>query len=176
MGTLAGANHYMSKLTRLVLVATILLGCVGCDQATKGAARAYLSHAPTASYFHDTVRLTYAENPGAFLSVGASLPQATRVAAFQGLVGILTLALIASALFWKRLTKLQILALTLLGASGSGNLIDRLLYSGYVTDFLNLGVGPVRTGIFNVADVVGVVGVVILLFGNASRNTAPMPI
>jgi signal peptidase II len=36
--------------------------------------------------------------------------------------------------------------------------MDRLTRHGYVTDFLNLGVGPLRTGIFNVADFVLLVG------------------
>ncbi len=66
----------------------------------------------------------------------------------------------------------RIVALTLLAASGLGNLIDRLAYDGRVTDFLNMGFHSLRTGIFNVADLVGVIGVAILLFAGAgsSRN------
>lgn len=158
----------MRTLTRLLLVTSLLLGCVGCDQITKGAARSYLSGAPTQSYLQDTIRLTYAENPGAFLSVGASLSKQARVLVFEGLVGALTLALIAAALFWHQLSKPQIVALSLLGASGLGNLIDRFLYDGRVTDFLNVGIGPVRTGIFNVADVAGVLGVLIMLIKSAN--------
>ena len=52
---------------------------------------------------------------------------------------------------------------TLLAASGIGNLIDRLLFDGHVTDFLNLGIDSFRTGIFNIADVVGVLGLATLL-------------
>jgi signal peptidase II len=37
-------------------------------------------------------------------------------------------------------------------AGGIGNMIDRVTNAGKVTDFMNLGLGPVRTGIFNVAD------------------------
>jgi signal peptidase II len=32
------------------------------------------------------------------------------------------------------------------------NLIDRIVYDGRVIDFLNIGIGPLRTGIFNIAD------------------------
>jgi len=46
----------MRALTRLLLVTCLLLGCVGCDQVTKGAARAYLSDAPARSYLKDAVR------------------------------------------------------------------------------------------------------------------------
>ena len=35
---------------------------------------------------------------------------------------------------------------------GIGNLIDRICNNGLVTDFINFGIGPIRTGIFNVAD------------------------
>jgi len=159
----------MRILTRLILAASLLLGCVGCDQATKVAARAYLRDAPTISYLHDTFRLTYAENFGAFLSVGASMSKSVRVAVFQGAVGLVILGLIGAALLWRGLSAMQVAGLTLLGASGLGNLIDRLLYDGRVTDFLNMGIGPVRTGIFNVADIVGVAGVIVLLiFRNAA--------
>ncbi len=162
----------MTRLTRLILVTTLLLGCVGCDQITKVAARAHLSDGPTISYLHDTFRLTYAENSGAFLSLGASLPKPVRTAVFQGAVGLLVLGLITSALFWRGLSGLPVTALALLDASGLGNLLDRLLYDGHVTDFLNLGVANLRTGIFNVADVVGVVGVAVMLM---QRNANAPP-
>jgi len=44
-------------------------------------------------------------------------------------------------------------AWALILAGGIGNLIDRVSQQGLVTDFMNVGIGPVfRTGIFNVAD------------------------
>ncbi|MEZ4617845.1 MAG: signal peptidase II [Caldilineaceae bacterium] len=48
-------------------------GCVGCDQATKMIARQELATAPMQEYRDGFFRLLYAENPGAFLSLGASL-------------------------------------------------------------------------------------------------------
>jgi signal peptidase II len=54
-------------------------------------------------------------------------------------------------------------AVALLFAGGVGNLIDRITSGGSVVDFINLGIGSVRTGIFNVADVAITVGVLILL-------------
>jgi signal peptidase II len=52
----------------------------------------------------------------------------------------------------ERLQGLALLGATLFVAGGASNWIDRLA-NGRVVDFLNVGVGPVRTGIFNVADV-----------------------
>ena len=49
------------------------------------------------------------------------------------------------------------MGLVLFVAGGSSNWIDRVLH-GRVVDFLNLGVGPIRTGVFNVADVAIVAG------------------
>lgn len=161
------------KLTRLVLVATLLVGCVGCDQVTKGLARAHLSHISTISFLHDTVRITYAENPGAFLSLGATLSKSARVAIFQAGAGFLVLGLIWSALCWRGLSRAHVVAITLMGASGLGNLIDRVLDNGLVTDFLNVGIGQVRTGIFNVADMVGVLGVLVFLIFRSSAALPP---
>jgi signal peptidase II len=122
------------------------------------------------------VRLTYAENPGAFLNLGASLSRPARTAIFQFGIGLVVAALLWAALFRRGLSRPQVVALTLLGASGLGNLIDRLLYGGVVTDFLNVGVGSLRTGIFNVADMVGVLGVIILImFRGASTPSDRAP-
>ena len=161
----------MRKLSRLLVVTTLLFGCVGCDQLTKSFARAHLSPGVVASYAHDTVRIVYTENIGAFLSIGESLSHAARTALFQGGVGLIVLGLVLAALMWRRLGPPQIVALSLIAASGLGNLIDRLIHDGRVTDFLNLGLGQLRTGIFNVADVVGVVGAVMLLV--CRGDTAP---
>jgi len=42
-------------------------------------------------------------------------------------------------------------------------LIDRVARDGLVRDFLNVGVGPLRTGIFNLADVALMAGCVLLM-------------
>lgn len=41
--------------------------------------------------------------------------------------------------------------------------MDRLMSDGKVIDFINIGIGNVRTGIFNLADVVILVGAVLLV-------------
>ena len=42
-------------------------------------------------------------------------------------------------------------------AGGSANLVDRMT-RGSVIDFMNVGLGPLRTGIFNVADMAIMLG------------------
>ena len=53
---------------------------------------------------------------------------------------------------------------------GSGNLIDRILHDGTVVDFLNFGIGSLRTGIFNVADVAIMGGAALLIFTALSKT------
>ncbi|MEJ0099821.1 MAG: signal peptidase II [Pseudomonadota bacterium] len=163
----------MRKLTRLGLIAAILIGCVGCDQLSKHAVRTHLELGYSESFLGDTLRLTHAENPGAFLSVGANLAAPARIAVFQVGVGIIVLGLLLYALLARNLGRWTVAALALLAASGLGNLIDRLAFDGRVTDFLNMGIHSLRTGIFNIADVVGVVGVVILLCASGSSRETP---
>jgi len=153
----------MRSLTRLGIVAVLLFACVGCDQVSKNVVREQIAIGYSQSFLGDTFRLTHVENSGAFLSLGASMPEAARVAVFQGGVAIVVAVLLYFALFTRQLDAWAIAGFTLLAASGIGNLIDRVMQDGRVTDFLNLGLGPLRTGIFNVADVVGVIGVVLLI-------------
>jgi signal peptidase II len=55
------------------------------------------------------------------------------------------------------------LGLAFLWAGGVSNLADRVARGGRVVDFLNVGVGPLRTGIFNVADMAIMLGVALVL-------------
>jgi len=152
----------MVGLVRLGLIAILLFACVGCDQVSKGIVREHLALGESHSFLADTFRLTHTENPGAFLSIGASLPEGARIAVFRVGVSILVLGLLGYALL-ARLTTWGVIGFSLLAASGIGNLIDRMMFDGHVTDFLNVGIGSLRTGIFNTADVVGLVGFAFLI-------------
>jgi signal peptidase II len=67
------------------------------------------------------------------------------------------------AAFRFRLSGPALVGLALYFAGGASNLVDRVM-RGSVIDFLNVGVGPLRTGIFNVADMAILLGVGIFLF------------
>jgi signal peptidase II len=95
--------------------------------------------------------LSYAENPGGFLSIGAGLSAWIRVWVLGALAIAAVGALFAVAIRNRSLDRLQLVAVSLLIAGGVGNIIDRVMY-GVVRDFLNVGVGSFRTGVFNVAD------------------------
>lgn len=157
---------------RLPVLLGILVLCVGCDQVTKEVARRHLPDAGRQSFFGDTVRFEYAENPGAFLSLGSDWPEVFRVWLLPVVTAGMLAALCTFLLLKQRLPRSEFLGLSLILGGGLGNLIDRLLRDGHVTDFLNLGVGSVRTGIFNVADAAITAGALLVLaaaFGLADR-------
>ena len=156
----------MRTLTRTILASVLFLGCVGCDQLTKSVVRAHLALGEGQSFMGDTIRLTHAENPGAFLSIGESLPDDIRSMIFIAGVGLLSLAALLAALFARDLGRWQVVALSLIAGGGIGNWIDRLINEGRVTDFLNVGIGSMRTGIFNVADMVLLAGVALFFMGS----------
>lgn len=152
----------MTITKRIILIIIVLVSCVACDQTTKSVAQSFLSEAQVWSFLGDTVRLQLAHNTGAFLSLGAALPEASRTWIFLVGTGGFLLVLLGFTLFSKSASTVEILAYSLLLAGGVGNLIDRVMY-GYVVDFLNIGIGPLRTGVFNVADIAVSVGVLILI-------------
>ena len=154
----------MAKFPKPIVVLLITLTCVGCDQATKLVAKRYLAPNALFSYAGDTFRLQYAENTGAFLSLGAALPDPWRHLVFTVLVGLFLLVLLGYLLFSRSLPTVAVNCLSWIFAGGISNLIDRIAYDGRVIDFLNVGVGPLRTGIFNVADMAITFGAVILAF------------
>jgi signal peptidase II len=64
-----------------------------------------------------------------------------------------------------------VLGFALLFAGGVGNLTDRVLHDGAVVDFMNLGIGPVQTGVFNVADLAVTSAVIVMLASALVRRT-----
>jgi len=154
--------------SRLALLLLIVV-TIGCDRVTKHVATETLAGRPTRSYLADTVRLGYTENAGAFLSVGANLPSAARTALFTIGTG-LVLAALAFGVFRFRLSPWRGVGLALFVAGGISNWIDRAT-NGSVVDFLNLGVGWLRTGVFNVADVAIMLGATIFLVAELRRNS-----
>jgi signal peptidase II len=155
---------------RLVVIAGIVALAVACDHYTKELARTLLERGEPRSLAGGLVVLTYAENEGAFLSLGSRWPRPLRTAVLSGLS---SLALTAAAVYLasdRRSGARATVGLSLVVGGGLGNLVDRLTRGGYVTDFLNLGIGGLRTGIFNLADVFLLAGAVLLLTAPGRRR------
>lgn len=153
----------MTGIKKAVLIAFVLCMCVGCDRAAKVAAKKHLAASPAISYMGDVFRLQYAENKGAFLSLGARLPEKTGFWFLVVVPGLFLTGILGYICTARDMRLGQLMAFTLILGGGLGNLYDRIFNNGYVIDFMNMGIGFVRTGIFNVADVVIMAGFGLLL-------------
>lgn len=154
-----------SARARLTIAAIIILTCLGCDQTTKQFAQDKLPRWNAISYLGDTVRLQYVENPGVAFSIGADLPSEVRWWLFC--VGQAVFLLILALHFMRNIAihTSQFFGFAFILGGGLGNLADRIFRNGVVVDFLNLGIGSLRTAIFNMADVAITAGLVLLLWG-----------
>ena len=126
-------------------------------------ASSHLEYNKISSYAGDMFRLHYIKNKGAFLGFGDSLSDKQRFIVFTILVSFILAAILIFTIFNTALTTFSIVAYSIILGGGLSNLYDRIANNGAVIDFLNVGIGPLRTGIFNVADVLIMVGVVMLL-------------
>jgi signal peptidase II len=154
----------------MAVVVITLLACVGCDQASKTIAKDELPRDKVLSFAQDTLRLQYAENKGAFLSIGSSLPETTRTMIFTVAIGAVLFALLGYLLLRPTLSLATTISLSLIAGGGLSNLIDRIVYDGHVIDFLNIGIGSLRSGIFNVADMAIMSGGILLIFKSLKQD------
>lgn len=152
----------------------ILLANIGCDQISKSIVRNQIREYETISILKDHLTLTKVENTGAFLSVGSALPDFVKFFLLS-IIPLLALSYGIVFLFVKRnLSKMSALALSFAIGGGIGNIYDRIIH-GSVTDFMHIDLGFIQTGIFNMADVSIMVGLVIFFVqsSQSQRRTNP---
>jgi signal peptidase II len=157
---------------------------VAADQATKILAARHLDGREAIRLAGGFVSLQYAENPGAFLSLGASLAPAVRTALFVVISGVFLAFLAVQTLRDGEAGRTRTFAVTAIVAGGVGNVIDRIAF-GIVRDFAVVGLPAVswlRTGVFNLADLAITTGVIVLALevwvkrhrgGQAGRSAEP---
>jgi signal peptidase II len=156
------------------MLATMLggIGNYAADRLSKIAAVELLGDGGIRSYFGGTVLLYLAENSGAFLSMGATWPTALK----HLVLLIIPIGICLYGLFhclFKESDRIRAFLIATIVGGGLGNLIDRLTNDFIVIDFLNFGIGSLRTGILNVADLSVTFGALALLAyeGIGRRNT-----
>ena len=153
----------MKTAQKVFLVLVVIFLCIGCDQATKRIAKEQLAPAQRIEWLNGVVVLEYTENAGAFLSLGARLPEAARFWILIVFTGTMLAGMLVFVLTTREIGRLGVFAMSLVIGGGASNLLDRIHHDGAVVDFMNIGIGRVRTGIFNVADVAIMAGVGLLL-------------
>ena len=154
-------EFYMKIKTLFIFM--IFLPLIGCDRYTKEQAVISLKGQEPISFFNGFFTLTYHENTGGMLSLGANLPDNLRFLIFTFLVSLVLVGGLIYILL-KPMEKLSFAAGLLILSGGFGNLYDRALNEGRVVDFILLQVGTLRTGVFNVADVAIMAGLFVFMF------------
>ena len=152
----------MSKLKQVLIIFSIITSFIAVDQVSKVWAKSHIENEPRKSYVSDTFRLEYAENSGAFLSLGSNMSDKARFIILVLSVGIILVGLLIYTILSNQ-TLLSLVAYSIILAGGFSNFYDRLTNNGVVIDFLNMGIKTLRTGIFNIADVYIMIGVGFLL-------------
>lgn len=167
----------MSVKYKVTVIFTLLVLIFIVDQTTKYWAVTQLMGRGPNIYFNGLFQFVYAENPGAFLGLGGSWSREVRFIVFA-LVVFLGLGGMLWYMIRKENLKVNLFAYTFILAGGVGNLWDRLFHDdGHVIDFMLIEVwGPLKTGVFNVADVFIVSGVLLALFGEylIKKNQKPI--
>ena len=166
----------MKRKNQILLTLIVLLSNFMLDRVTKMMAIHYLEGKETIYLFYNTVMLKYAENTGAFLSVGSDWPD---YAKYIGLLVVPILVCLYGLYYcaFKLTDKKSVIVFVCIIGGGLGNLIDRLLNDFTVVDFINFGIGTFRTGILNVADMSVTFGVAYLIIeqfkGNRLKPSEP---
>jgi signal peptidase II len=151
-----------------------LLVLADCTTKQVAAERLEPEHVPH-EVLGDVVRFTLAYNQGASFSV--SLGEHTR-----WILALLALGVLAVLMMQYRRAashdRTLALALALIVAGASGNLLDRLRSKRGVVDFIDIGFGDLRFWTFNLADVAVFCGAVLLahLLIRRDRDDALNPI
>ena len=164
-----------TRAAKAIVVLLLVLAAAGGDQGTKYVARLQLEGKQPMVLVHPLLVLRYVEYGGAFLSLGAGLPRPVRTISFIAfpllvLGGMIAYLLRRGGVGWGTLV-----GFSLIVGGGAGNLIDRLLREGRVGDFIMIGVGAIRTGIFNFADISVLAGCVVLLFNPGKEKLPSSP-
>jgi signal peptidase II len=144
----------------------LVLALVGCDHATKMVAVSRLSHGNPMALVPGVLELRYVENQDSAFSLTQRLASNVKVPL---LAASSALALLGVAVLVRRRIRtagsLERVGLALLVAGAAANVLERLR-RGYVVDFIYVHHWPV----FNVADVLVVVGMALLAIEAYARR------
>ncbi len=152
------------KIKRNILIISIIAVNLAADQISKYYARLHLTFGDMIDVVGTFFQLTYAENDGAFLSLGENLPQPWKTVILVLFPTIAIIAGIFYLIFGKKVSFKQAVCVACIIGGGIGNVWDRATHMGKVTDFLYFGIGPnIRTGVLNIADLSITFGAICLL-------------
>ena len=155
-------------IIRIILILLVITANIGCDQFSKKIVKRSVLPYETIRVLNDHLTVTRVENSGAFLSAGDSMSKTSKQI-FLTLIPIIAMILGLVYLFLKPVSGNMLTGLCFVIGGGLGNLFDRIMY-GSVTDFLFVKVGIFETGIFNLADVSIMTGMLFIFFQFFTRK------
>jgi len=147
-------------IIRIILILLVITANIGCDQFSKKIVKRSVLPYETIRVLNDHLTVTRVENSGAFLSAGDAMSKTSKQI-FLTLIPIIAMVLGLVYLFLKPVSGNMLIGLCFVIGGGFGNLFDRIMY-GSVTDFLFVKVGIFETGIFNLADVSIMTGMLLI--------------
>lgn len=159
----------MSRRPFVVVTLLSFLGNYALDRLTKHLALLFLRGRAPLSFLKGVVVLVFTENRGAFLSLGSHWPNGIKYLLLLIIPILFCLGLLLYAMFREPALGRAAICGCIVGG-GLGNLIDRAFNGFRVIDFLNFGIGGLRTGILNVADLSVTFGVIALLVNELIRS------
>ena len=156
------------NIIRIILILLVITANIGCDQFSKKIVKRSVLPYETIRVLNDHLTVTRVENSGAFLSAGDAMSKTSKQI-FLTLIPIIAMVLGLVYLFLKPVSGNMLIGLCFVIGGGLGNLFDRIMH-GSVTDFLFVKVGIFETGIFNLADVSIMTGMLLIFLQFFTRK------
>lgn len=143
---------------KIFIYVLVLFFTISTDQVTKFLAIKLYETYNELSFLHNFFHFSLIKNYNGFLGIVNGFSDNIRFFLLNVCVSFLLLGCLVY-IFWSKNRHFHyITPLLFVVGGGISNLVDRLLYDGGVIDFLSIGIGSFRTGIFNLADVYILVG------------------
>ncbi|PHR72518.1 MAG: signal peptidase II [Lutibacter sp.] len=150
------------KNKRIILIVLVVLFSIGCDQVSKSVARNNINDNEIIHILKDNLAFTNVENNGAAFGLGVDSPLFLKIFYLQLIPISILLFLFRMIVTDTEFSKLTIIGTALVIGGAFGNILDRMLYRS-VTDFIKLNIGVNKTIIFNVADILVVLGMFLVI-------------
>ncbi len=154
---------------RVFVIVFVIAMNIGCDQSTKFLAKKYLNSPNYIQVIDDYFILHYTENKGGFLSLFSTLPKIVRMIILSIIPSIFLVLISYYVLHNKNMSLWYVLALCSIIGGGLSNIADRF-NNDFVVDFMNIGIGNIRSGIFNFADLSIMLGSFLVLLLTFARS------
>ena len=154
----------MSK--RNIYITILIVFNIAIDQISKVVVRTTLTPYEEVKILGNYFTLNNVENSGAFLGLGSDFNPILKIILLWGLPIVVLGFVLRMVIKDKTIDKMSLFGFCCIVGGGIANVFDRIMY-GSVTDFMHNDFGgPIKTGIYNIADVSVMVGLGCLLVAN----------